>query len=73
MEFIITMLSLVWLFVSVNAFLFWVAFILTISFALAINGERWMETLEEKKPHWFEEFDEPQTVFSLLINRKKKS
>lgn len=72
MEFMITMLSLVWLFVSVNAFLFWIVFILAISFAIAINGEKWIMALEEKKPHWFEEFDEPQSVFSLLFNRKKK-
>ena len=73
MEFTITMLNLVWLFVSVNAFLFGIAASLTVSFVIALKGEKWLDTLAEKKPHWFEEFDEPKTVFSLLFNHKKKS
>jgi len=73
MEFVFTMLTLVWIFVSVNAFLFGIVGILAVSFVIALKGEDWLDTLAEKKPHWFEEFDEPKTVFSLLFNHKKKS
>jgi hypothetical protein len=71
METILTILSLVGAFIAANAFLIGLVSSLTLSAILAVKGEAWIEALMVKYPKLAEDFDEPQTVFSLIRNLKK--
>jgi len=73
METIFAVLSIIGQFIEANSFLIGAVLSLSLSAVLALNGEKWMERLIEKYPSLIEEFDEPQTIFSLIRNKLVKN
>ena len=73
MEFTFTMLNLVWLFVTANAFLLGFVTAVILLFVFAANGEKWLDRLIEKHPWIMEERD--MSIFAIIrdIRAHRKS